>query len=338
MKYNTFLFCVLGAVAIAGICVETVNGANPPYILVAGTDGKLPIADSGYPTKVPMTEVSNLTYEAKGVEIDNGFVFLGESSTSASYSLYSMPSWAVNPIVVGMYNPVGIATSTESLIKVAPGKYDVVFVARDLTGTGFHMFKLEPANDVTAESYPEAMYMVTSQSVWIKVPGSDGVYEADVTLPESFRVAYEPRYDVSTFIYGPATASDNLLTNGVALPLVYMDNATVNIGYAPATDESSALAAGKECHVAIDIRKGSESIKAQLTSTSAIDGVTTDSDIAVTVSGGVVNITGAEGTVKELYSLSGSVVYRGMADAIGPCHTGFYMLRVGDKVHKVTVR
>ncbi len=337
MKHDIFVPVII---SIAVVCGMNVNAANPPYVLTANSDGTFTMSGDDYLDKIPMTETGTGMYEAKDVDIEYGFVFLGESSSSSSvYSLYSMPEWAVTPAIVSWYNPLSITMDSNGLIDGAPGKYDVVFLDRKQSGMGYHVFKLIPSENVGAVEYPKSMFLVSSQTANVEVPGSAGVYESDVTLPSSFRVSYEPRYDMSMFIFGPASASANMLSNDVPLSLAYTENSTVNLGYSQDATSGNVLAPGMMCHVKIDITGTEPSIRVTIPGTSAISGIESDNDgVNVSVNGGVVNVSGAEGVRKGLYNVSGVPVYEGVADEFGPYARGLYMLRVGDTVRKVMVR
>lgn len=337
MKRNVFVSAMM---ALAAVCVANADAANPPYVLTANSDGTFTMSGDDYVDKIPMTEVSPGMYEVKDVDIEYGFVFLGESSSSSSvYSLYSLPEWAATPAMISWYNPLSITMGDNSLIDVTPGKYDVVFLDRDQSGMGYHLFKLISKDNVGAAEYPKSMYMVSSQTSSVEVPGNAGVYESDVTLPSSFRVSYEPRYDMSMFIFGPASASANLLSNDVPLSLAYTQNTTVNLGYNQDATSGSVLAPGMMCHVKIDITGTEPSIRVTIPGTSAISGIESDNDgVNVSVSEGVVSVAGAEGVRKGLYNVSGVQVYEGVADEFGPYARGLYLLRVGDTVRKVMVR
>lgn len=337
MKRNVFVSAMM---AFAAVCGGNVNAANPPYVLTANSDGTFTMSGDDYVDKIAMTEVSPGMYEVKDVDIEYGFAFLGESSSSSSvYSLYSLPEWAVAPAIISWYNPLSISMGANSLIDVTPGKYDVVFLDRNQSGMGYHMFKLIPMDHVGAAEYPRSMFLVSNQTANVEVPGNAGVYESDVTLPSSFRVSYEPRYDMAMFIFGPASASANLLSNNVPLSLAYTENSTVNLGYSQDATSGNVLAPGMMCHVKIDITGTEPSISVTIPGTSAISGIESDNGgVSVLVNGGVVSVSGAEGMRKGLYNVSGVPVYEGIADEFGPYARGLYMLRVGDTVRKVMVR
>ena len=135
MKRTVLSICTM-VLSIAGAMSQN---QNPPCIVLADTDGTLPDTVVDLKNKIPMTTVGQSTYEAKGVDIEHGFAFMGESSAgSETFSFYTMPEWAVTPALVSFSNPLCVSMKRDEVIDVTPGTYDVTFVGRDATGDGYH--------------------------------------------------------------------------------------------------------------------------------------------------------------------------------------------------------
>lgn len=323
MKRTVLSICTM-VLSIVGAMSQN---QNPPCIVLADADGTLPDTVVDLKNKIPMTTVGQSTYEAKGVDIEHGFAFMGESSAgSETFSFYTMPEWAVTPALVSFSNPLCVSMKRDEVIDVAPGTYDVTFVGRDATGDGYHMFKLVPSENPQEVIYPASIFLVSGGSTWLVLDGSDGVYQGDIVVPSSFKVSYEPYYGAATFIYGPA--SSTVAQDNVALPLSYKVNTDATISYASGSGTR---------HVSVDIRPGSESIRISTAGTSSVENVESGRGVSVYTDGGVVYVDGAEAESKTLLNISGMPVYSGDADAIGPFTSGMYILKVGDDVFKIAL-
>ena len=69
-----------------------------------------------------------------------------------------------------------------------------------------------------------------------------------------------------------------------------------------------------------------------------IDGVTADDGVTVRVDGGAIAVDGASDASMEVYSISGVVVYRGVAATVTVPTSGMYIVRVAGTTAKVVVR
>lgn len=69
-----------------------------------------------------------------------------------------------------------------------------------------------------------------------------------------------------------------------------------------------------------------------------VEGVTADDSIIVRADDGAIVVDGASDVSMEVYSMSGAVVYRGVAATISVPASGMYIVRVAGTTAKVVVR
>lgn len=199
-------------------------------IILVDASGEANFDGTDYPDKVTMTENSDGSFAATSVKIDNGFYFLGYSTTAATGTLYTLSSWAQNPPVQIGPNPLSITTSSaKNYISITAGTYDITFIPTSVAATSLRMFTIVPSGGSVIE--PTYIYLAqgTSASACTQVSGESGIYTAMAGYPAgAFKISYEPRNDYEQFIYGPVDASDATVTEGVTIPLQRAVNTDVS--------------------------------------------------------------------------------------------------------------
>lgn len=210
-RFTTFL----ATVALLSAATGALAQSNPPYIVPIGADHK-PYAEG----QTQMTATDDY-YEIKAVKIENGgFLFAGIGDVASSY--YSLNSWAVNPPVYGLPNPISISMGEDSYIQVEPGTYDITFYTRDAAQSGHHQFIIVPSDNPAGPYYPASLFLLSSSGVLNTLTGTDGVYTLEGTMPSApFRISYEPRPSVNTFIFGPVSAVATELTPESGVPVEF---------------------------------------------------------------------------------------------------------------------
>ncbi|MBJ2182975.1 MAG: hypothetical protein JFR38_00485 [Muribaculaceae bacterium] len=277
------------------------------YVVPVDAAGKLPAAvEGGYEGMVEMTGGSVAGgMSAKEVAINGaGFIFYAagtSESGGAAATTYGLPIWAVRPAIIGMENPLNI---TGGYAPVPVGVYDITFYQLP----GYNYFNVVRSDEPTVVDYPSQVYIVSQNGSQIAVPGADGVYSDDLVLPASFRVSYEPDYDLKAAIYGPAAGTT--LVNDEELPLALRENTGAVISYAA----DGGLKSGDKVTVTINILPGSESILVKKIKTTAISDIEADGDAPAVY-----------------YDLGG----RALSGT--PSAPGVYIVRRGASVSKVAV-
>lgn len=317
--YTLFSFIAVSSVMCSGIYAQT--DTDPLYILLADESGM-------YADTLKMTP-QGADFKAESVVVNHGFVFYARSETTQFETVYSMPAWAVTPAVISWQNPLSI--SSNGVIDIASGTYDISFISRDNSGVGYHTFKAVRSGSPDEAVYPPSVFIMDGGSEKIEIPGTGGVYEAEIAVPSSFIVTYEPYYRAAAFVFGPAEATENTLADDSRIKLSYMVNAGVNLRYA-GTDRSNSK-------VIVDLRAGSESISVgDPTSAIDIDSVVAGHKVEVMTDGGYICIDTTDSEHKAVYSSTGLCVYSGTGNKVGPYASGLYFVKVAGTVAKVMVR
>lgn len=190
-------------------------------IILVDASGEANFDGTDYPDKVTMTENSDGSFAATSVKIDNGFYFLGYSTTAATGTLYTLSSWAQNPPVQLGPNPLSITTgSAKNYISLSAGTYDITFIPTSVSATSLRMFSIVPSDgNITEPSYI-FLAQGKSASACTRISGESGIYTAMAGYPAgAFKISYEPRNDYEQFIYGPADASDATITESKTIAL-----------------------------------------------------------------------------------------------------------------------
>lgn len=297
----------MAAIAAGALAANAQTETGTVYVVPVGADGSATLlADKTYEGQVPMAASEGGTgLHAAGVELDGGFIFYAMSDDASETTLYGRSSWAVNPAIVGLENPLSIAATVgRSFYSVAPGTYDISFYKL----SGYNYCELALSSDPSTIVYPANIYLVSSNRDYLAIPGADGVYTADVVMPASFRVSYEPRYDMLAFIYGPDGAAT--LTDGEEMPLTLRSNTDAVISYAA----DGGLRTGDKVNVTVSIVPGSESLTVNKNHSTAI----TDAELA-------------SDAPAQYFDLGGRPL-RGE-----PTAAGVYIVRRGTEVAKVAV-
>lgn len=311
MKNHIFTF---GLLLSAAVCSVYADDSNKLFIVPADETGKI-VSDGngGYVGQVEMTvDASNENiYMAKGVNVGYGkFAVYGVSGKTGQYSFYGTNSWAVKPLPVNYSSPMSIAPEGTVLDLPEEGAYDFEFYDRDVDGIPYHMLIPVPADDSIGAKYPQKLFLVDSSNKYVELNGdmNTGVYSGSVTLPTAFRIAYEPRYAIAAFIFGPTDAR----TSTVSLD----DDVQQQIEYGVGT--SAVFAPG-----APDPQRTYRHIEINLA-----DGyVILNNDIPTSVDG--VRAAETEGVY---YTISGHRIY-GVPDA-----SGIYIVKQGNSCSKVLLR
>lgn len=300
--------------AIAAISASSQDA--PPYIIPVDADGE--INTDG---KIAMTLVSDGIYELKNYTIDNGFFFYGEKGGIINQSTYyTLTSFAVNPPVENHLNPISITQpSSTNYIKVAPAVYDITFSSRDNFGSSYHMFEITPVDREAA--YPQSLFLVWGNKAdqHIEITGSDGFYETTVPSDQTFKISYEPIYDISQFLIGPTTAPSSVyqLESGVKIPIQFGEGTDVSFIYYPSKSSDSSA----PHTLTISLVPDNQYIVVDKQETTFGDSIFDDAD-----------------TTQTVYSLNGTIVKSGHSDLTSSLPTGMYLIRRGNTVTKEAVR
>ena len=238
--------------------------STSPYIVPVDADGT-PMAD-----KIRHMTENGGFYEIKGLEIESGFLFAGIGQTEGTY--YSLNSWAVNPPVYGLLNPLSISAGNQ-YIKMPSGTYDLKFYTRQTVGSGYNHFTIVPSDDTEGPFYPEKLFLLLDDGSNIVVTGTDGVYTLSENIPESFKISYEPRDD-SNYIYGALDGSDTELEAGEAVA-IGLDKG-VNVKFVCHPQEL----ADDDYELVISLVNGDSFVRIGADETTALDFVEADGDSA----------------------------------------------------------
>lgn len=265
---------LLPAVIMFTSAYAQTSDSGQVFLIPVGSDGT---ADED--AKIEMTRSDSDTFVAKEVSIEYGFIIRGYDSSSGLSTDYSLSSWAVSPAVVGWLNPLN--GTGQSYIAVAEtGSYDVYFYSRQDTDYSLSMCELKYSSAPDATTYPDAIYLVPSSGQKIRIDGSNGVYTATVTLPASFKIAYEPNYKYEAFIFGSATSdSPVVLQPGIAAELAYAQNTASTFSY----DSTAPVNSDGQTQVTIDLASPTYTITVSSGIETGIGNVDATSDKAVSV-------------------------------------------------------
>lgn len=295
---SSFMGC-LSAAFVALASGTAYSQSSSPYIVPVDADGN-PLADK----IVNMTQNGNF-YEIDGVEIESGFLFAGIGQTEGTY--YSLTGWAVNPPVLGLLNPLTIS-SGDQYIKMPSGTYDLRFYARETVSSGYNHFTIVPSDNSEGPFYPQKLFLLVDGGTNIEVPGTDGVYTLTENIPESFKIAYEPRDDAN-YEYGSVSATDTDLQTGEPVAIGLSKNTDVRF-----TCQPQDLTAD-DYELTISLVKDDSFVRIGADETTDIDAVTADID---------------NNHVARYYTLQGCLL------GFVP-QKGLYLLVRGSKVTKVAL-
>lgn len=273
-----------------------------PYIIPVEADGTLAMDGDQYAHRIAMTP-SGDGYKAENVSLTDGFYFLGQNSTDTKGSLYSLTPWAVTPIPMNLPNPLQIATSSNDPIKLPAGKYDIAFYHRTMAGIGYNLFTVTDVSARGKRTYPPYLYLISADGTYTRLDDHNGVYYTTMQLPSTFRISYEPRYNMAPFIYGPTSGSDTELS---------LDT-PVSIGYGDGTSAIFTSPYSHEVNLLIDIRD-SNTFKISEQAIDGVESVIVDNNDSATI-----------------YDMSGRPVGTSNFDGLTP---GIYIVRQGSQVTK----
>lgn len=219
---------IIFAIAVS-FCAQAQDASEGKiFVVPVDASGKtVQLPDGTYQGQVELTASQDAEgMSAKGVAIEGaGFTFFAESTSDTKATFYNMPSWATQPAIVGLENPLSIMGRYAS---VEPGTYDITYYQNP----GYNYFTVKFSDNPDEIVYPAQIFLMSSDSEYVALSGSDGVYAGNVVLPASFRVSYERQYSMPVFIYGPTSSGQ--IVKDERLPLQLRTNTATNL--TPAAD------------------------------------------------------------------------------------------------------
>lgn len=201
---------VLMALTFSTLCLN----AESLYIVPLNAEGTLTVNESGeYTDVIPMSVDENGTYYASNVKIPNGGFYFYKVIDTDNSTLYGLPGWAAHPVVFDLPNPLTISTPSRYNIPISEGVYDISYYTKNFTGQTYQLFTINESESQQTTNYPDHIYIIGANNQATPIPQSEypGVYYAKIQVPQNFKIAYEPRYSIDTFIYGP-TSGDTSVT------------------------------------------------------------------------------------------------------------------------------
>lgn len=287
---------------------------NKLFVIPVDESGKV-VSDGagGYVGQIEMLPADDTgdVYSLEGVSVPNAAVALyGINSATGMYTFYGLISWAVTPAPANYPSPLVITTEGRTIALPATGTYDFEFYSRDIEGISHHMLVPKPVGEDNSIRYPSQLYLVDSSGNFEVLQGDPetGVYSGRVQVPSSFRISYEPRYNVDAFIFGPV---------GTSSPVVQLnDSQRQEISYAKGTG------------AVFDVSPVAKARTGSNIEVSLPEGYIVVSDPLIT---GVEDITAEPATELQYYTVGGCPV------AGTPDSSGIYIVRNGDRVCKTAI-
>ncbi|MDE6464311.1 MAG: hypothetical protein K2L16_06740 [Muribaculaceae bacterium] len=306
MKFKNYLAVAMLALPASVFAQD--SGERALYVLPVNADGTISSVDGDYPDKIAMTQASDGSMTATGVEISKGFLFYGIGDSGST--LYKLASWAQQDVVENLPNPLAI-TASEDYISLPAGIYDISFFTRNITGYTYQLFTVQSRD--RAHRYPDKIYLIwgTGAGNSQELTGTDGVYTGVLGTQASFSVSYEPRTGSGVFVYGPEDASATVLEESIPAALEYGVNTSALFSY-DAIDRAST-------EVTVSLVDGDSYIR-----------IGPDSGDVTSVP--VLGIERPEEV--EYYSLTGARVAVGPAGTTPRLNPGIYIVHQGNSVRK----
>ena len=294
--------------AVIAMTIPAMGQTKQFYIVPVNADGSVTTEGNDYTDKIALAPKENGNFSGNDIAIENGFYFC--ASSSGGNSLYTIPTWAVNNPVFGYPNPLSICTLSSPYIKVDKGTYDIEFIDRNNTPTGYHMFTITPS-DVTQPVYPEHLFIVWGSEAgqYIEVEGKDGVYTATLTTADPFVISYEPSFQEKAFFFGPVSDHNETLDQGVKTPVAFDAGTDYGFTFDPE--------ANPDCRIVINLSAKQPYITIEKKTPTAVDDIAADNTATTSV-----------------YTLGGMRLQQSPSEL----PQGIYIVKEGNATHKLIVR